>query len=889
MRPIRPVLAALVTCASILHAAVGPADQDPAGAGADDLRLGCQVLPTAQEIRLDLDPRRSDYAGSVRIDLRVVQPVETIRMHAQEMRLARIVLEGPAGEVPVSSESGPGGLVTLTSAGTLAPGAYTLAIDFTNDLNTKAIGLYRVEHEGSWYSFTQLEADDAREAFPCWDEPSFKIPYRMILRIPEADTAVTNTPVERETAEGGTRTLVFARTRPLPAYLLAIASGPLETTPIEGMGVPGRVITVKGRSRLAGAAAEETPRLLRAAERYFGSSYPFEKLDLIAIPEFWPGAMENPGAVTFADTLLLLDPESASLDQRRSLAAVTAHELAHMWFGDLVTMRWWDDLWLNESFADWLGTKLTHELHPEYGIDLSELRSTQAVMKSDARPSAQAIHRTVKASDNLLENVGTAYAKGSAVLGMFERWMGPETFRKGILEYLRAHAWGNAEAADLWSALGAAAGADVTTAMATFLAQPGLPLVRAEALPGGGVRLSQRRFLPQGMTAPPQRWRIPVALKYPEGSATRIRTVLLQDDRQVVDLGGPPAWVLPDAEAAGYYRWSVPADQLAAMAREAPRRLDPRERIGFIGNLEALLSAGEVGGDAYLRALGSFASDAHPVVVASLAGTLTSIRVPLVPEGGPQERYARYLRRTLGPALERLGTAPGAGEDESATLVRPQLMFLLGVVGQDEALLAHAQERARAYLRDPASVDASLVEVILQLAAARGGRDLFEDFRRRAEAAQVPADRVRFLSALGYFRDPDLVEEALRYSASGLLRARELFQVTGGLVLTAAGRDRLFKHVTDNYDTLAARLPEEAMGFLPRFAGGCEPERVEAARRFFGEPSRDKRGTRTTLEKVADQVAECVSLRSREAAAVAAFLAREDGPAPGATAAPRLR
>ncbi len=282
--------------------------------------------------------------------------------------------------------------------------------------------------------------------------------------------------------------MVFKRTPPLPAYLLALASGPFEVTPIPGLSVPGRVITVAGQSRLAANAAQVVPPILAALEGWFGRPYPFEKLDLIAAPEFWPGAMENPGAIVFADSVLLLDPARATGHDRLRLASITAHEIAHQWFGDLVTMAWWDDLWLNESFADWLADKITDQVYPQWKQETAVRVDINGVMGEDARPSAAPIRRPIRSPDEVLENSGVVYEKGKAVLAMFEVFLGPETFRRGVNDYLREHAWGNATSRDLWSALGRAAGRDVGAAMTTFVDQPGLPSGPRRAPPRGAPR-----------------------------------------------------------------------------------------------------------------------------------------------------------------------------------------------------------------------------------------------------------------------------------------------------------------------------------------------------------------------------------------------------------------
>jgi alanyl aminopeptidase len=504
---------------------------------AEAARLGREVVPTFQAVALEVDADQSDYRGTVRIALRVETPTDRFSLHGREMELTSATLEGTRG--PVAVEHGRAGddLITIRAAVPLAPGEYTLTIGFESPFNTQAVALYRMEENGLAYAFTQFEAADARGAFPCFDEPGFKIPWQVTVKVPEDHIAVSNTPVQSETTEDGWTTYAFKKTRPLPSYLIALATGPLDTVEMPGLGVPGRIVTTRGQTGLTALAIEQTPPILKALERYFGEPYPYEKLDYIAISEYWAGAMEHPGAITYASGILLLDPSSASLSQRRLLAKVIAHELAHMWFGDKVTMEWWDDLWLNESFADWMGDKIAGEVFPEFRIDLQVIDDAQDVMGADARPTAAAIRRPVDSTDTLIQDVGVQYNKGKAVLGMFEAWVGPESFRKGVLTYVEANAWGNATSGDLWSAFDEASGAGLSRSVATFVDQPGLPLVGVERLQGGRLRLTQRRFGTVGVTLEPQTWSIPVALRYGAGGETAERVVLLEKEATVLDLG----------------------------------------------------------------------------------------------------------------------------------------------------------------------------------------------------------------------------------------------------------------------------------------------------------------------------------------------------------------
>jgi alanyl aminopeptidase len=850
---------------------------------ASSLRLGHNVVPTFEAIDLKLDADKRDYSGFVRIDLQVRRKAASFKFHAENLQLDSVVLKNEAGTVQISNHAEEAGLVSVTPEIALSPGKYTLIVAFSNRLDTHATGIYRVETGGNGYIFTQFEAWYARKAFPCWDEPSFKIPYQITLTVPKHHLAITNTPVEREKVAGDFKTVTFKPTPPTPSYLLAIATGPFETIPIQGLSVPGTVVAVKGNGRLASEAAIVTPPILKAMEAYFGSPYPYEKLDLIGVPEFMAGAMENPGAVTFRDSVLLIDPKSVSAEQRRRLASIVAHELAHMWFGNLVTMAWWDDLWLNESFASWLGDKITDEVFPEFNIAVTNVKGAQRAMGLDAMLSTRSIRKPVSPRDNPLQSFDVlAYQKGEAVLGMFEQWLGPEPFRKGVLDYIRSHRWGNAVADDLWKSLSKLSGRDVGALMSPFLNQPGVPLVQAEILPGGKVRLSQMRFLNDGQKAPDSPlWKIPVVLRYPDGKRLRVREILLDQKSKLLNLDAErtPAWIHPNAGERGFYRWKVSPMVLTALAKNAGAAMSVRERVAFVDNLSALIDAGDLRGDRYLEALSFFSEDPRPEVTMALLSPLQKVREELLPEGpdDPNEMegpFSIYVRATLGPALRRFGRAKARGEEEIVSILRPDLIEWIGDKGGDRETIRYAERLAKAYLRNPLSVDPSLIRPSLHLSAIHGDDALFELYKEKFESAKTPAERGNYLSALGAFRKASTVEKALQYVLKGPLRPQEYFSIPMGIARTPKYKDRVLKWMMEHYDAFTSRIPPDYAMHLPWFANGCSEKRLRAAQDFFGEPSRAKPGTKIELKKVTENVMRCIGLRKREGAAVAAHLNR---------------
>ena len=835
-------------------------------AAAANVRLGNDVRPVAQSVVLQLDPRMDTFTGSTLVDLDVKKETSTFRFHAQGLNIRSMLLMQRDRPIDAVRKAGDENTYDVTAGHRLKPGRYQLSMDFTGSFNRQAVGLYKMVAKGEPYLFTQFEAIDARRAFPVWDEPGFKIPFQLTVTIPAHMDAVSNTLVASESKEGDARTIRFKTTKPLPSYLVALAVGQFDYTPIEGMSVPGRIIAPKGQGHLAATAAKVTPSILAALEKYFDSPHPFEKMDAIAVPEYWAGAMENPGLITFRDTILLVDPATATPSQQQNLRRVMAHELAHMWFGDLVTMAWWDDFWLNESFADWMGDKITDQVFPEYEHALSEMDEVQNVMNGDMRASQEAVRRADLTPEEAMRTVGLAYNKGKAVLSMFESWIGTEKFRSGVLAHLKANEWGNATSAQFFSALSKHAPAGTAAAMDTFIAQPGIPLVTVELTGSNTVKLSQKRFT--NAKLPAQRWSIPVTVRYSDGTTTRTKSILLDQPSETVTLDGPVTWLFPHANAAGYYRWTLDDASMAALAQRAPDVLEPRERIAFLGNLGALFRSGELHGDAYLEHVGRFAHDPDAHVFEALMAELAQIRATFdSPELRPQ--FAAYVRKTLGPALARMGMTPKENESRSVTTLRGELIQWLAEYGNDEAVWQFVNEQLPKYLQDPASVHPTLAGRVVSLSAIRGDEALFEEYRKRFENAKTPAERARFLNALGDFTSPALRQKARELALSSTVRPTELFTLVGGNA-TEEEREDLYRWVTANYEAMAKKLPPAFSAGMPFIAGGCNPERVERARAFFVEHKIE--GTERQMARVTEQVNDCAALRSREMDRVMSYL-----------------
>ncbi len=843
----------------------------------DIVRLDAAVRPTFQAVALDLDPSAKEYTGSVRVEIAVRSRQEAIRFHAQAMELRAARLRDGGRTIALRPSEGKDGLVTAVrdDGRAIDPGRYALEIEFANDFDERATSLYHLEVDGAWYAFTQFEAVDARGAFPCFDEPSFKIPYQLTITVPAGNEVVTNTPVERESTANGRRTVVFARTKPLPSYLLAIAAGPLEFTDVPGTSIPTRIVTAKGKRGLTGAVVKVTPPLLAALERYFGRRYPFEKLDLIAVPEYTYGGMENPGAITYTDQAILFDGDAMSVGQRRTLVRFIAHELAHMWFGDLVTMAWWDDLWLNESFAEWMGNKIAQEVHPELETGVSDLGETEKAYEEDARLTARAVRQPIHSVENLLSIADAlTYRKGEAVLGMIERWLGPDDFRRGIRAYLKEHEWGNAVEADLWRALSRASGRDVAAVGAAFFNQPGVPLVSLEPLDGARLRISQTRFLNEGLAdTVSRRWRIPVNLRYATPRGPRAWSTLLAESATVVALPGldaAPAWIEPNADQSGYYRWALGGSGMPRLAEAAAEALTPRERLGFLLNAFALLKAGTLPGVDYLRLLTSFGDDPHPAVVEEVVSGVNAVRSYFVTDD-VKPMFALYVRRVLGPAMARIGTEPKEGESASAAGLRPSLFSCLAEWGDDRRLRDVAVREADRYLRGE-HVDPSMLGAVLRIAAIDGDAARFDAYRKRFEEGTVPSDRSRLLLALGSFRSPELRARALAYNLSGPLKPQEHFNILRGIGSVPEQEEEVWEWAQRHYEEVEKRMPPYYMIYYPWMASGCSEARLESARSFFADERHSPPGSAAEFKKMEASVHECIGLREREGGPVRDYL-----------------
>ena len=835
------------------------------GSEIDPYRLNPAVQPLKQRLEMTIDPNRPDYAGSTHIVLEVREAVESVILHAQDITILGATF-GPEG-APASAafEQLEQSMLHISTGSTIEPGEYELHIDFEDTFNTDSVSMYRVEENDQYHVITQMEASEAREAFPCFDEPAYKFPWQVTLTVPSDMMAISNAPIESTIEHDAMKTVVFSETAPIPSYLIAIAVGEFEAVEIPGMSIPGRVVTTPGKSNLTKLAVESTPKLVAGLENYFDSTYPYQKLDLIATPEFWYGAMENPGAIVYIDRALLIDMENVDPVRYRSIIGTNSHELAHQWFGDVVTMEWWVDLWLNESFASWMGDKIVAETYPQLDIEKSRMSTMFKTMNQDAGPSARPIRAPRKATDNFLNDIGPAYSKGRVVINMFEKAIGAENFRAGVLEYMRRHQWGNASAIDFADAIGTHADWDVAKAFASFIQQPGIPLINIEVLDDNRLSISQQRFSNAGIELPELQWTIPIAIKYSVNGEIHTQTLILDSPSATVELQhhGDVDWIYPNAQQGGYFRWKLPTKMLQPLVDNVQQLLTPMERMGLVSNLTATLYAGELPANQYLAALASISAERDPYVLDIIVDQLSIIKNALVSDAH-KSGFARFIGNLLGPAVESLGLDPVDGESNAVTTIRPYLLGQLIRDARDEAITREFAKRGAAYLAGDLDLHASLISTALLATAINGDLETYATFKSRFENSTEANARGRFLAALTYFDLPEVLVDLQAYSISDAVRPSEMLSVRSLLLAQPENRDPVLNYALANYETFKARLPGNGLARLPSVARSCSLKSIERAKEFFGNPDHQVPGTLRVLDKVVTSAQTCVTLRARE-------------------------
>jgi alanyl aminopeptidase len=822
---------------------------DPAPPPRSDGRLPPGVAPLGYRLELTIDPREKSFIGRARIRVRFERATRAVVLHGRDLQVLTASITSASGKQWAKSRlrqaaisKGEAEELVLSVEREIGAGEGEIDVQYQAPFADGLAGLYRVREGGRDYAFTQFEPTDARRAFPCFDEPSFKVPFEIAITAPSNMRAFANTPLasDSEQRESGLTTYTFEKSAPLPSYLVALAVGELDVLEGPKTPVPIRVVAARGKAGLGKLALEAAAEQLGLLVDYFGEPYPYAKLDLVAVPDFAAGAMENPGLVTFREELLLLDPERASVASRRALASVMAHELAHQWFGNLVTLAWWDDIWLNEGFATWMGTKIVDRHKPAFGAGLEALGGKSRVMAIDALREARKIRQPVRSSSEAIEAFdGITYVKGMSVLGMVEGWVGEDRFQHGIRSYIGAHRHRTATAEDLVAAVSKSSSEDVAAVMDGFLDQTGVPLVdvRLSCPPGGEARLelTQSEYRPLGTSGTAERsWRFPVCVRH-DAAKTPPPCTLIGAERAEIPLGKRcPTLIQPNAGDRGYYHYRLGDAELLRLAKSGSKFSTDAERLGLVGNAWALVKSGALGADVYLGMLRHFEREPSRAVWERITSTLEELERALV---GDAERpaFAKLVRDICGPMGKKLGASPRAGEPEDQRLLRRTLLGALGRLGDEPWVKIEADRVTRAWLADPASVDGDVAATLVPIAAASGDAELFAALVERSKNAKTPEQRLTAIGGLAGFDRPELVEKLLGLLLEpGALKAQDVRYVIPPLFARHPTRDVAWRFMQKHFAALQKRLPPFVFGRLAWvIASFCDDRAVESAAEFL--------------------------------------------------------
>lgn len=855
------------------------------------LRVEQALAPVHYTLDVSIDPVGGVSKGSVVVLIDVKKSSRTVIMHAEGLTLTRVLsweAQSPQVQQTGRSFKGKNGAVVLTFPELLHTGRHAVQIDWTTPIETSPRGLYRVKDGAHWYAFTQFEPLEARRAFPCFDEPRYKATYDVTLRVPREHLALTNTPqIKRTPLDKEHTAYTFATSKPMPTYLVAWAVGPFDVlTPKEQPeGLPRiRVITTKGKAHLGAYALKQTPAILKDLEAYFGQPYPYAKLDLVAVPDFDAGAMENIGLVTFRERLLLVDEQKSSMGLRYAMRSVMAHELAHMWFGNLVTPRWWDDLWLNESFATWMASRVMDRTGPEFDSDVSEVRNLAGLMSRDSMPRTRAIRQPIATGGDIYNAFdGMTYSKGSRVLRMIESWIGADAFKQGVRAFIKANANSTATTKDLLVELDKASGKPVSEVISTFLDQPGVPKIKVATSCVQGktkVDVTQSRYIPKGMTLPKTSpWKVPMCFALMKGAQRTVHCEVLTKPSDTFELPGDACYdmIYPNADVNGYYLWDLDGvSQWTALVRSASTSttMTPRERLALYAQLSALSEQDSALLPlSYNLSLGWARSGDMRLVERSIQD-VTGMR-SIARKQGLVPQYNQLVRTLYRPILDTLGLEPKPTDSVADRSVRRQVIGMLGQIN-DPYVLANAQTTLQQFLTNPTSVPEPRASWALKLAARPADEVLWSALLKIATQTKSPAVRAQAIRGLAAARNPALSERTWGLVADGTLRSSEMWSAFSTVGRDEATYERFWTWMTANYDPLLASLGGLAERNLPYLASGfCTAKDRDRVKAFFTSKLKPKDAGIRTLNNTLSRIEQCERSRAQATPVVTKILAAQ--------------
>ena len=798
---------------------------------ADAVVLPANVKPNKYTMTLQPDLESFTFKGEQTIDIEILEPTARIVLNASELEISEVcvVRNGSSTAAHSISLDTDFETATLDFGQTLSPGGAQLAMKFTGVLNDRLVGFYRSEYQDTqgetrYLATTQFEATDARRAFPCWDEPAQKAVFDVTLVFEDGFQAVSNTPiVEEGNPAPGLKSVRFGETPIMSTYLLAFVVGDLVSVEEDAAdGTSVGVWTTRGKENQAAFALDTSVKLLGYFNDYFGIPYPLPKLDHIAIPDFAAGAMENWGCVTYRETALLVDPDNSSAGTRQRVAEVVAHEMAHMWFGDLVTMEWWDDLWLNESFASWMGTKAVDWLFPEWEMWTQFVNmDTNRALSLDGLKNSHPIEQEVKNPAEVSQLFDAiSYSKGGSVIRMLEQFLGPDVFQGGLYRYLKGNEYGNARTQDLWSAMEEESGLPVTDIMDSWVKQTGYPVLQAQAdrrSDAMQVTLSQERFVYDrllGEEEPnPEVWKVPVSVSGPGSSAA---SAVMESKEAVISLPAPsPAddWYKVNSDQTGFFRVNyTPEDWQRLAPAIRGLELPATDRLGIQNDAYALSRGGLLPVTQFLDLAGSYSGETDASVWSDLASNLRDIE-QLIAGLPVHPAYQRFGRELFGPAARRAGWAPRPEDGHLDSLLRSTVLGQSGSYSDPETL-SQASDLFQRYLSDPEAVPPDLRGVVFSLAAQAGDRATYDHLWGLEERTSLQEEKIRLLLAMSRFQDVALLNDTLERALSNRVRSQDTITVVASVAANPVGRQPAWEFVKNNWAEFDRRYGGGGFGLM---------------------------------------------------------------------------
>jgi aminopeptidase N len=840
-------------------------------------RLPHEAVPENYKLIFTPNLEKATFEGDDTISLRVLKATSQITLNAVDIDFHDVTISsgGTMQKATVTSQK-ENEMVVLTVEKPLAAGPATIHITYSGVLNNEMRGFYiGKDDEGRKYAATQFESTDARRAFPCFDEPAYKATFDITAIAPKGNVAISNGKVVSDVpGPGNTHTVKFATSPTISSYLAALVVGDFEYIEGQTDGVPIRVWATPGKKDMGQFALDTAQHVLSYYDNYFSIKYPYGKLDLIALPDFSAGAMENVACITFREVLLLVNQDHGSLEMKKEIASVIAHEMAHQWFGDLVTMDWWNDVWLNEGFATWMSSKPIEQWKPEWQFDLDDVTDADHTMNTDSLVSTRPIEQPAETPAQIEELFDSiAYGKAAAVLRMIEAYLGEQTFRAGVNAYIQAHEYANATAKDFWDAQTKTSKKPVDRIMPTFVDQPGVPIVDLKAQCSGSstsIGMDQRRYYSdrKDFESPNDEiWEIPLCTKSSDGSQ---KCELLSKRQGSASLPACSSWVLGNAESKGYYRIGYQPEAIRALASAAENKFSPAEQIEFQSNVWASVRVGrEPVGDFLLVAEG-LQGNRNRAVMQDLLERLNYIGRYLVTDSDG-DSYRSWLRSYLTPIMNAVGWEPKPGENEEQGTLRARLLLALGRDALDPEALQQAEQIAEQALQNPGAVGPELAMSAFRVSALHGDQVFYDKIAAALKTAKSPEQYYMYLFTLARFSDPKLLEQTLNDAVSPEVRSQDALRLIATVMANPAGEKLAWDFVQSNWSAVQKQGgPFASAEIVAATASFCSPQMRDEVTSFYA--AHKIEGTERTFHQSIEYINDCVDLKSQQEPQLASWL-----------------